>query len=166
MREVCPCAVTERMCACRQRKAICRHRSGNAQTTEVGALFKRAVTVLSALCQCPLMATETLRGCVQTAGGYMETTFGECTDNEKKETVISDYSEMRTEGTSRPSVGMLSRLLRTPLTHTHAHTRVARGRYHHVYKASHVELLISYTSYFKVRCCTPTDRAKSVCTLL
>ena len=43
----------------------------------------------------------------------METTFGECTDNEKKETVISDCSEMRTEGTSRPSVGMLSRLLRT-----------------------------------------------------
>ena len=39
----------------------------------------------------------------------METTFGECTDNEKKETVISDCSEMRTEGTSRPSVGMLSR---------------------------------------------------------
>ena len=35
----------------------------------------------------------------------METTFGECTDNEKKETVISDCSEMRTEGTSRPSVG-------------------------------------------------------------
>ena len=33
----------------------------------------------------------------------METTFGECTDNEKKETVISDCSEMRTEGTSRPS---------------------------------------------------------------
>ena len=31
----------------------------------------------------------------------METTFGECTDNEKKETVISDCSEMRTEGTSR-----------------------------------------------------------------
>ena len=29
---------------------------------EVGALFKRAVIVLSALCQCPLMATETLRG--------------------------------------------------------------------------------------------------------
>ena len=43
----------------------------------------------------------------------METTFGECTDNEKKETVISDCSEIRTEGTSRPSVGMLSRLLRT-----------------------------------------------------
>ena len=43
----------------------------------------------------------------------METTFGECTDNEKKETVISDCSEMRTEGTSRPSVGMLSRLLQT-----------------------------------------------------
>jgi hypothetical protein len=113
MREVCQCVVTERMCACRQREDICRQRSGNAQTTEVGALFKRAVTVLSALCQCPLMATETLRGCVQTAGGYMETTFGECTDNEKKETVISDCSEMRTEGTSRPSVGMLSRLLRT-----------------------------------------------------
>ena len=37
----------------------------------------------------------------------METTFGECTDNEKKETVISDYSEMRTEGTSRPSVGLV-----------------------------------------------------------
>ena len=34
----------------------------------------------------------------------METAFGECTDNEKKETVISDCSEMRTEGTSRPSV--------------------------------------------------------------
>jgi hypothetical protein len=32
----------------------------------------------------------------------METTFGECTDNEKKETVISDCSEIRTEGTSRP----------------------------------------------------------------
>ena len=62
MIEVCQCAVTERMCACRQREDICRRRSGNAQTTEVGALFKRAVTVLSALCQCPLMATETLRG--------------------------------------------------------------------------------------------------------
>ena len=37
----------------------------------------------------------------------METTFGECTDNEKKETVISDCSEMRTEGTSRPSVGLI-----------------------------------------------------------
>ena len=47
---------------CRQREDICRQQSGNAQTTEVGALFKRAVTVLSALCQCPLMATETLRG--------------------------------------------------------------------------------------------------------
>ena len=44
---------------------------------------------------------------------YMETTLGECTDNEKKETVISDCSEVRTEGTSRPAVGMLSRLLRT-----------------------------------------------------
>ena len=43
----------------------------------------------------------------------METTFGECTDNKKKETVISDCSEVRTEGTSRPSVGMLSHLLRT-----------------------------------------------------
>ena len=38
----------------------------------------------------------------------METTFGECTDNEKKETVISDCSEMRTEGTSRPSVGLVA----------------------------------------------------------
>ena len=37
----------------------------------------------------------------------METTFGECTDNEKGETVISDCSEMRTEGTSRPSVGLV-----------------------------------------------------------
>ena len=43
----------------------------------------------------------------------METTFGECTDNDKKEMVISDCSEMRTEWTSRPSVGMLSRLPRT-----------------------------------------------------
>jgi hypothetical protein len=41
----------------------------------------------------------------------METTFGECTDNEKKETVISDCSEMRTEGTSRPSVGLVLSLL-------------------------------------------------------
>ena len=45
---------------------------------------------------------------MQTAGGYMETTFGECTDNEKKETVISDCSEMRTEATSRPSVGLVA----------------------------------------------------------
>ena len=37
----------------------------------------------------------------------METTFGECTDNEKKETLISDCSEMRTEATSRPSVGLV-----------------------------------------------------------
>ena len=37
----------------------------------------------------------------------MEITFGECTDNEKKETVISDCSEMRTKGTSRPSVGLV-----------------------------------------------------------
>ena len=47
----------------------------------------------------------------------MKTTFKECTDNKTKETVISGCSEMRTEGTSRPSVGMricmLSRLLRT-----------------------------------------------------
>ena len=54
--------VRQPVCACRQREAICRQRSGNAPTTEVGALFKRAVTVLSALCQCPLMATESLRG--------------------------------------------------------------------------------------------------------
>ena len=58
MREVCQCVVTERMCACRQQEDICRQRSGNAQTTEAGALFKRAVTVL----RCPLMANETLRG--------------------------------------------------------------------------------------------------------
>ena len=38
----------------------------------------------------------------------METTFGE-----SMQTVISDCSEMRTDGTSRPSVGILSRLLRT-----------------------------------------------------
>ena len=39
----------------------------------------------------------------------METTFGEYTDSEKKETVISDCSEMRTEGASRPrpSVGLV-----------------------------------------------------------
>ena len=41
----------------------------------------------------------------------METTFGECTDNEKKEAVTSDCSEMRTEGTSRPSVGLVLSLL-------------------------------------------------------
>ena len=34
---------------CKQREDICRQRSGNAQTTEVGALFKRAVSVFSAL---------------------------------------------------------------------------------------------------------------------
>ena len=37
----------------------------------------------------------------------MKTTFGECTDNEKQETMISDCSKMRTEGTSRPSVGLV-----------------------------------------------------------
>ena len=37
----------------------------------------------------------------------METTFGECADNGKKETVISDCSEIRTEGTSRPFVGLV-----------------------------------------------------------
>ena len=37
----------------------------------------------------------------------METTFGECTDNEKKETVLSDCSETHTEGTSQPSVGFV-----------------------------------------------------------
>ena len=36
----------------------------------------------------------------------METTFRECTDNGKKETVMISCSEMRTEGTSRPSAGM------------------------------------------------------------
>ena len=45
--------------------------------------------------------------CKQREDIIMETTFGECTDNEKKETVISDCSEMRTEGTSRPSVGLV-----------------------------------------------------------
>ena len=50
------------MCACRQREDICRGRSGNAQKTKGDALFTRAVTVFSALFQCPLMATETLRG--------------------------------------------------------------------------------------------------------
>ena len=43
------------------RMYICRQRAGNAQTSEVGALFMRAVTVLSACCRCPLMVTETLR---------------------------------------------------------------------------------------------------------
>ena len=38
----------------------------------------------------------------------METMFGECTDNEKKETVISDCSEMRTERMSRPSIGLVA----------------------------------------------------------
>ena len=90
MREVCQCAVTERICACRQREDRCRQRSGNAQTTEVGALFKRAVSVLSALCQCPLTAIETLRGermCAnsgRTCGDNMETTFRECTENGKE----------------------------------------------------------------------------------
>ena len=38
----------------------------------------------------------------------METTFGECTDNEKKETMISDCSEMRSEGTSRHMLALLA----------------------------------------------------------
>ena len=71
---------------------------------------------------------------MQTARGYMETTFGECTDNERKETVTRDCSEMRTEGTLRPSVGMLtlSRLLRTetkilsPLQSVHMQRSEAR----------------------------------------
>ena len=35
----------------RQREDTCRQRSVNKQTPEVSALFKRAVSVLSALCQ-------------------------------------------------------------------------------------------------------------------
>ena len=41
-------------------REVCR--SGNAQITEAGAWFKRAVTRLNVMCQCPMMATETLRG--------------------------------------------------------------------------------------------------------
>ena len=37
-------------------------REMHRQRKWVRCLIKRAVTVLSALCQCPLMATETLRG--------------------------------------------------------------------------------------------------------
>ena len=51
------------------------------------------------------MATETLRGERMCANS--ETTFGECTENKKKETVISDCSEMRIEWTLRPSVGIV-----------------------------------------------------------
>ena len=45
----------------------------------MGALFKRAVTVLSALCQRPLMATETLRGermCVNSGRMYEDNVRG------------------------------------------------------------------------------------------
>ena len=116
MREVCQCAVTERMCACRQREDICRRRSGNEQTTEVGALFKRAVTVLSALCQYPLMTTETLRGermCANSGRVYGHNVRGLHRQRKEGDNDISDCSEMRTEGTSRPSIGMLSHQLRT-----------------------------------------------------
>ena len=71
------------MCACRQREDICRQRSGNAQTTEVGALFNRAVSVLR--CECALTAAETLRGKgmrANSGGVYVETTFRECTDSD------------------------------------------------------------------------------------
>ena len=66
-------------------KDICRQRSGNVQTTKVGALFKRIVSVLSALCQCALTATETLREermCANSEGVHTETTFRECTEND------------------------------------------------------------------------------------
>ena len=115
MREVCQCVVTERMCACSEREDICIQRSQNAPTTELGVLFKRALTVLSALCQCPLKAIETLRGetmCANSEGIYGDNVRG-MHRQKKKATVISDCSEMRTEGTSRPSAGMLSTLLRT-----------------------------------------------------
>ena len=52
----------------------------------MGALFKRAVTVLSALCQCPLMATETLREermCANSGRIYGDKVL-ECTDNGKE----------------------------------------------------------------------------------
>ena len=67
----------------------------------MSALFKRAVSVLSALCQCARDGGEALRGrgCVQTVGGYMETTFRKYTA-EKKETVMISCSEMHTDGTS------------------------------------------------------------------
>ena len=56
---------------------ICRQRSGNAQTTEVSALFKSCVGAqcdVSVSVRVHVTATETLRrcdarGCVQTAGG-------------------------------------------------------------------------------------------------
>ena len=64
---------------CRQPEDICRRQSRNAQTAEVDALFKRALSVLSAL-----TAIETLRGERMCAniGGFTETTFRECTDND------------------------------------------------------------------------------------
>jgi|SouAtlMetagenome_1021521.scaffolds.fasta_scaffold43412_1 hypothetical protein len=68
---------------CKQREDICRHRSGNSQITEVGALFNRAVSVLR--CECALTATETLRGegmRANSGGIYVETTFRECTDSD------------------------------------------------------------------------------------
>ena len=57
--------------------------------TEVSALFKRAVSVRSVLCQCALTGTETLRVgrmCANSRGGYVyrdaKTTFRECTNND------------------------------------------------------------------------------------
>ena len=60
--------------------------------------------------------------------------FGGCTDNKEKETVISDCSEMRTEGTSRSSVGMLSRLLRMERVPCHSCACSARKPGFHMAK--------------------------------
>ena len=71
---------------CGQREDICRQRLGNAQTTEVGALFNRALSMLC--CECVLTATETLRGegmRASSGGIYAETTSREYTDNDRWE---------------------------------------------------------------------------------
>ena len=97
---------------CRQREETCRHRSVNAQTPEVSAMFKRAVSVLSALCQRALDGDlEAERGedvCKQREDIWRQRS-GNAQKLEKKEAVIIKCSEMRTEGRSRSSAGMFAR---------------------------------------------------------
>ena len=96
---------------CRQWEETCRQRSVNAQTPKVSALFKRAVSVLSALCQRALDGDwEAERGdnVRKQRVDIWRQRSGNAQTMEKKEAVIIDCSEMRTEGTSRSSVGMLS----------------------------------------------------------
>ena len=64
--------------------------------------------MLSALCRCARDGRDAERGedVYKQRGIIMETTSRGCMDNGKKETMIINCSEMRTEGTSQPFAGM------------------------------------------------------------